>query len=778
MPKRRTRATKTKRSKTSKRKPRSKVRRRKNKTNRRITVRRIAVALSVLLVIFIAYSFYLDFKIRTKFEGKRWALPAKVYARPLELYAGLALTPAKLLYELRLLGYKQTYNFPQQEGVFMQEHDEFILVTRPFLFSDGLQSSAVIKIRFSDHVIEEIYNFSEEQSVDLMRLEPAVIGGIYPAHNEDRVLVKLEDVPDNLKQAIIAVEDRNFYIHHGVDLRAIARALYSNVRAGGTVQGGSTLTQQLIKNYFLTNKRSLWRKINEAIMSVLIELHYDKNEILEAYINEIYLGQDRQRAIHGFGLASQYYFNKNVSDLNLNEAVVLVALIRGPSYYDPNRHPKRLLKRRNLVFKILEQQDIISARTQLRSSSSPLGINYGKPGFSTANPGYIHLVKRQLRQYYRDSDLTSEGLKIFTNMDPWVQKELASSISRQLRRSKRFDDKRDPLQIAAIISDTNTGSVLALQGGRKASYAGFNRAIDARRPIGSLIKPAIYLSALRSQKYSVLSMLSDKTIRVRGPNNKTWQPDNYDEREHGDVPFYYALTKSFNLATVRLGLDVGYELIAKTLNDLGIKRPVPAYPSMLLGSLELTPLEVATMYQTFASSGFRTPLLAIRGVMTGEGDVLSRFPVNVVQTINSENVVRINSILQNVAKTGTAKKLAVTLPSLHAAGKTGTTNDLRDSWFAGFTGGQLGVVWMGADKNRSTGLTGASGALNVWLDTMKNIDTPSLSLSADDSIIPYTIVDGGVIAVPEDCDNVVELFVSKNTKVMSQDTCAIELEAN
>ncbi len=767
MPKRRSRKTRTNQSSITKRHTRHRSH------NKRVKpwFKLYRTWFGILLTIFLVYCGYLDYIIRSEFEGKRWAIPATVYARPLELYSGLPINADKFLRELKLLGYKQVQGIPKTQATFTYSDYEFMLVTRPFRFPDVETGSETIRLTINSESIESITSLTTDKQIDLFRMEPAILGGIYPAHNEDRVLVKLEQVPTLLTRAIVAVEDKNFYSHHGLDFKAIARAAWRNLLARAAVEGGSTITQQLVKNYFLTNTRSLWRKFNEAIMSVLLEIHYDKNEILESYINEIYLGQDRQRAIHGFALASQYYFDKPINSLELDEIVILVALIRGPSYYDPNKKSVRLKKRRNLVLKLLEKQNIISHANVQKISAQPLNIQKGKPGFVTANPDYINLVKRQLRQYYRLQDLTSEGLKIFSSMDPLIQHSLVESVKRQLRILKSHDSKTDPLQVAAIISDTSTGEILALTGGRHATFAGFNRAIDAKRPIGSLIKPGIYLAALRSGKYNLLSTLDDKTIRLRGQDKTIWQPDNYDLKEHGEVPFYYSLIKSFNLATVRLGLDVGFDKISDTLNRLGVERNIPAYPSILLGSLELTPIEVAKMYQTLAATGFQTPLQSIRAVMTADGTVLSRFPVKVTQTLNATNVMQINSILQANAKIGTASLIARQLPDLNAAGKTGTTNDLRDSWFAGFSGRHLGVVWMGADKNRSIGLTGSSGALKIWVDVFKKIKTEPLSLQADEGIVEYRLDFASGRSVPAGCGNAISLMIDSNVTVTKLDDC-------
>ena len=329
------------------------------------------------LVCAVAWVIYLDIVIRLQFEGKRWALPAQVYGRPLELYTGSIMSPQAFRQELEQLGYRYAYRV-SEPGTFSQNGGDFRLYRRAFQFWDGDAPAQLLDVRFSDSMVEHVQDATIGTELDIVRLEPPRVGGIYPGHREDRVLIKLEEVPVLLPKGLVAVEDRDFYQHHGVAPRAIARAVLANLKAGATVQGGSTMTQQLVKNFFLSNKRSLWRKANEAVMALLLEWHYDKDEILEAYLNEIYLGQEKSRAIHGFGLASHFYFDRPVQNLTLPQIATLIALVRGPSYYDPERHPERLRKRRDLILEIMAEQGVITQAQANQAKITGLGIAKGQ----------------------------------------------------------------------------------------------------------------------------------------------------------------------------------------------------------------------------------------------------------------------------------------------------------------------------------------------------------------------------------------------------------------
>ena len=691
---------------------------------------RLALSLKALLavtILFGGYLYYLNAVILEKFQGKRWALPAHVYARPLELYPGMRLGPEQLEEEVRALGYRPSAH-PDGTGQFQRSGSSFELHTRGFRYWDGPEPPRHLRLRFQSKHLLALEEVKTHHPVGPVRLEPLRIGGIYPTHQEDRVLVRVDEVPPLLTEALIAMEDREFFQHDGISLRGIARALWANLRAGQLVQGGSTLTQQLVKNYFLTSDRSLWRKLQEALMAILLELHYNKQEILEAYLNEVHLGQDGSRAIHGFGLASHFYFGQPINELQPPQLALLVALARGPSYYNPRRHAERARARRNRVLDELTAQKTLPATIVEKWRTAPLGITEHPPGGASPYPAFMDLVRRQLQRDYREEDLTSEGLQIITTLDPRVQRAAEKGLQKQLQSLERHHRlSAGSLEGAAVVTGTEDGEVLAIVGGRETRFAGFNHALDAVRPIGSLIKPAVYLTALASGKYTLTSPLQDVPVRIAERNGRIWAPDNYDGLAHGSVPLHLALAKSYNLATARLGLSLGIPQILEMLHELGVERRAPAYPALLLGAMALSPIEVTQMYQTLAAGGFRTPVRAIRDVFTAEGTPLKRYPLAVKQVVSPAAAYLMTSALQEVVRSGTGRGLASYLPAeVAAAGKTGTTDLLRDSWFAGFTGNYLAVIWVGRDDNRPAQLTGAEGALTVWGTIMQTLDPEPL----------------------------------------------------
>lgn len=688
------------------------------------------------LVVLAGFAIYLDAVVQEKFSGKRWTVPAKVYARPLELFVGQKLTKTDFLTELDALGYRRE-SAASGPGAAAVAGNDVQLHTRGFQFYEGTEPARRINVRFSGAYVAGLSQ-GAGGNLAVARLEPLLVGGLYPAHHEDRILLKLDQVPPYLVETLVAIEDREFFNHYGVSLKSIARAFWINATAGQLRQGGSTLTQQLVKNFYLTNERSLTRKATEAMMALLLELHYDKNEILEAYLNEVFLGQDGQRAVHGFGLASQYLFSQPLAELKLHQVALMVGMVKGPSYYNPRRFPERALERRNLVLDVLAEQGVVPADQVAAAKLKPLGVTQRGSLADSSFPGFLDLVKRQLREDYREEDLTEEGLRIFTSFDPILQMKAEAALSETLKRLSAGRGKGiDEVEAAMLVTSPESGEVQALIGSRQPRFAGFNRALDAVRPIGSLIKPAVYLAALeRPSQYTLTSWLSDTAFSVKGQDGQVWKPQNYDRQAHGNVFLYQALANSYNLSTAKLGLALGVPTVLKTLERLGVSREFPAYPSMLLGAGSLTPLEVAGMYQTLANGGFNTPLRGIRSVLTAEGEPLKRYPFHIQQRFDPGAIYLVQNAMQRVMREGTGRSVYSQLPaSLNLAGKTGTSNDSRDSWFAGFSQDLLTVVWLGRDDNGKTPLTGATGALQVWTGFMRKADPLPLDMPLPDNVI-------------------------------------------
>jgi penicillin-binding protein 1B len=700
---------------------------------------------------FFSYLGYLDYNVRKQFEGKRWAIPARVYASPVELYAGYALSAEKFEALLKMLHYRED-PILSAEGTYFKNGSQISVKTRNFAFWDQHQPSMLMQLDFTDTGIEKITDLTKSQDIAIIRMDPVQIGSFYPTIKEDRVLIKLEEAPDTLVKGLLASEDRDFYQHFGVSLRGIARAMWTNVRAGGMVQGGSTITQQLVKNFYLTNKRSLSRKIKEALMALILEYHYTKNEILEAYLNEIYLGQNGGSSVHGFGLASEFYFGSTLKDLPLEQVASLVALVRGPSEYDPRRYPDRALQRRNLVLDQMATEGYITLDQEVDAKAKALNVIPRTQRSSNRYPGFLDLVKRQLGQDYREEDLTSQGLRIFTTLDTQVQDILEKTVATKLNQLEKLP-RANNLETAVIVTRRDSGEVAALTSGRENLAGGFNRALDALRPIGSLIKPAVYLTALEyPNKYTITTRVSDSSIVVKGQNGTDWMPKNYDHREHGSVALHTALAKSYNLATVHVGMDVGIARTAKTLKNMGVTRQLDMFPSLLLGAASLTPIEVTQMYQTLAGDGFSTPIKGIRAVVDTDGKQLQSYPFTVRQAVDPAATYIVNTMLQEVMHEGTGHSAYSSFPKNYGlVGKTGTTNDAKDSWFAGYTGDYLSVVWVGRDDNKPIGLTGSTGALPIWTALMQKISTQPVNLILPDNVKLVWVEPGSGLLASKDC---------------------------
>jgi penicillin-binding protein 1B len=730
-----------------------------------------ALKLSLVgLVVLACFAVYLDSIVQEKFSGKRWTIPAKVYARPLELFVGQKLSRDDFLIELDALGYRRE-SVANGPGAASVNGNNVDLNTRGFQFYEGADPAQQIHVRFSGDYVADL-TAANGSKLAVARLEPLMIGGLYPKNLEDRILIKLDQAPPYLLDTLVTVEDRDFYHHFGVSPKSIARAFWVNASAGQMRQGGSTLTQQLVKNFYLTNERSITRKLTEAMMAILLEIHYSKQEILEAYLNEVFVGQDGQRAVHGFGLASQYFFSQPLSELKLHQVALLVGLVKGPSYYNPRRNPDRALERRNLVLDLLEQQGVATPEAVAAAKKMPLGVTRTGSLADSSFPDFLDLVKRQLRQDYRDEDLTEEGLRIFTSFDPILQMKSEAAVRESFAKiagRKGSDD----METAMVVTNPETGEVQALIGSRQAGFAGFNRALDAVRPIGSLVKPAIYLTALeRPQQYTLTSWVPDEPFQVKGADGQIWKPQNFDHKAHGNIFLYQGLAHSYNLSSAKLGLDLGVPNVFKTLTKLGVTRDWPAFPSMLLGAGALSPIEVATMYQTIASGGFNTPLRGIRSVLTAEGEPLKRYPFQIQQRFDPGSIYLLQNAMQRVMREGTGKSVYNVLPSsLNLAGKSGTTNDSRDSWFAGFSQDLLAVVWMGRDDNGKTPFTGATGALQVWTSFMKKADPLPLDMAMPDNVVQAWVNASTGQGTDASCPGAVQMPYIRGSEPQPGPTC-------
>ncbi|HHF2910811.1 penicillin-binding protein 1B [Vibrio alginolyticus] len=672
------------------------------------------VALAAVLLF---VGIYLDSVVKERFEGQLFELPTVVYARILNLSPGENITIQELRNELDVLNYRKVSQ-PRYPGEYSSSSTRIELIRRPFEFADGPEPDRHIMLHFSDSGLKRIQSLESRGDLGYLRLEPKMLGMLEKDRDEQRLFLRRDQFPEILVDALLATEDRDFYQHDGVSPLAIARALVANIKAGRTVQGGSTLTQQLAKNLFLTRDKTLWRKVREAYIALILDYRYSKDRILEAYLNEVYLGQSGGEAIHGFGLASRYYFGQPIQELRIDQLAMLVGMVKGPSYYNPIRYPERTKERRDLVLRLLMQQNMLTSEQYEQAVSRPLDTQ-SKPRIASRQPAYFQQLSIELKEKVGERFKAETGLRVFTSLDPVSQSKMEQAIAKKIPELAKRGGKE--LEAAAVAVDRHSGEIRAMVGGKRVGYEGFNRALNASRPIGSLVKPAIYLTALEQpHKYNLGTTLHDTPLSLKSSKGNVWTPRNYDRKYRGDVPLYIALAKSLNVPTVRLGMALGIPEVSNTLERLGVnKDEIRPVPSMFLGSFSLTPFEVAQMYQTLTNSGKRAKLTALRSVMDMEGNVLYQSLPRSSRAVDEQAAWLTTYAMKQGVAQGTGRFLQSQFGWAALAGKTGTSNDNRDSWFVGVDGREVTTIWLGRDDNKPVNLTGSSGALRVYAEYLK-----------------------------------------------------------
>ena len=699
----------------------------------------LLLKLFIVFVVLIAiYGVYLDQKIRSRIDGKVWQLPAAVYGRMVNLEPDMSISKNEMVKLLEATQYRQVSKMTRP-GEFTVQAKSIEMIRRPFDFPDSKEGQVRARLTFDGDRLDTIENMDNNRQFGFFRLDPRLITMLSSANGEQRLFVARNGFPDLLVDTLLATEDRHFYEHDGISLYSIGRAVLANLTAGRTVQGASTLTQQLVKNLFLSSERSYWRKANEAYMAVLMDARYSKDRILELYMNEVYLGQSGDNEIRGFPLASLYYFGRPVEELSLDQQALLVGMVKGASIYNPWRNPKLALERRNLVLRLLQQQQVIDQELYDMLSARPLGVQ-PRGGVISPQPAFMQMVRQELQSKLGDKVKDLSGVKIFTTFDSVAQdaaEKAAVEGIPALKKQRKLSD----LETAMVVVDRNTGEVRAMVGGAEPQYAGYNRAMQARRSIGSLAKPATYLTALSQPNlYRLNTWIADAPISLRQPNGQVWSPQNDDKQFSGQVMLVDALTRSMNVPTVNLGMALGLPAIVDTWQKLGVSKdqlhPVPA---MILGALNLTPIEVAQAFQTIASGGNRAPLSALRSVIAEDGSVLYQSFPQAERAVPAQAAYMTLWTMQQVVQRGTGRQLGAKYPGLHLAGKTGTTNNNVDTWFAGIDGREVVITWVGRDNNQPTKLYGASGAMSIYQRYLANQSPVPLNLVA-----PEDIVDMGV----------------------------------
>jgi penicillin-binding protein 1B len=669
------------------------------------------------------YGWHLAVDIEQRFTARRWSVPSKVYSDTTLLYPGQRINSDLFKDKLEALGYRKVQYQPALKGELQISPDAITIFLNDLKTPWNNRKGFPVRITLTEGIIKSIIAIENDEAVPILELEPEEISLFFGAERERRQLISIQEVPGHLIHAVLAAEDSRFYQHLGIDFRGILRALFTNLRHGSIRQGGSTLTQQLAKNYFLTPARTLTRKFKEVLISLIIEFKYEKEEILEIYLNEIYLGQKGSVAINGVGEASFFYFGKPVKELGRAEAATIAGLIKAPNHYSPYQDEARCLSRRNFVLNAMHTKGWLSQedlQADLRVPVKTVGFAvHGKKA-----PYFVDYLEQQINTLYRPEDLSSLGLSIYTTLDSQVQAAAENALAKGLERLERMkpelrrDDPAQKLQGAVIVMQPGTGYILALVGGRNYTISQFNRISQARRQPGSAFKPFVYLSGL--DKFSPSDMLSNQpqTYTVDG---KTWEPQNFEPVTRYTVSLRNALTMSYNLATVDLAMKTGLDHIVDTAKKFHFSTPLEAYPSLALGAFEVIPLELARSYCVFAADGVQPYPLSLKGVVDENGKTLEQKHLQIERLIPPQKAFIMNFMLQSVVTAGTARSLKNRGIFWPVAGKTGTTNDFKDAWFVGYTPDILALVWVGFDNGDSILATGSSAALPIWAELMNSI---------------------------------------------------------
>jgi len=711
----------------------------------------VVIGLGVLL-----YCCHLSVQIEKRFSARRWSIPSKVFSDITILYPGQTVNPALFHEKLHRLGYREVTRVTEHEGELR------IVGSAVELFLHDLQTPSLrregfpVRILLSQNQIESIIRLDNGTSLPILELEPEEIMLFFGPEREQRQLISIDQAPRHLIHAVLAAEDSRFYRHHGFDFRGALRALFTNLRHGTVRQGGSTITQQLAKNYFLTPERTFSRKLKELLMSLTMEVMYEKNEILEIYLNEIYLGNKGSVSINGVGEASYFYFGKPVSDLSLLEAATLAGLIKGPNHYSPYVDNERCRDRRNVVLRAMRQNEWISTQELETILDSPVTTvsprEYGKKA-----PYFIDYLSEQLTALYPPEALSDLGFSIYTTLDTQVQMAAERALTTGLARLedmnprlKRLEPQKK-LQGAILVMQPKTGYVLAMLGGRDYSVSQFNRITQARRQPGSAFKPFVFMSGL--DDFTPADLLSNEP-RSYEIDGEIWQPQNYEPVTEECVSLRSALARSINLATVDLAMKVGLNHVVHTAKSFDFSTPIQPYPSVALGAYEVVPLELARAYCAFAADGVLPYPLSLKAVLNEEGRILERRHMSIKSVVSPAKAFIMSSMLRSAVIEGTARgltNLGITFP---LAGKTGTTNGFRDAWFVGYTPDILALVWVGFDDGSSIYAPGSAVALPIWAELIKSIPQ---HVSGDWFKMPPGVVkrivcaESGQLAIPGSC---------------------------
>jgi len=651
--------------------------------------------------------------------------PTRVYARPSVLYLGMRPSRGLVENQLRQLGYRPVRRRDVEPGEYRLGSREWVIGERGFRHHDKYRpgGSVIIRLGHDGRIVRLVDGNGQRPTY--VALEPELIGSFLGAAGKDRIPVRLRDVPDHLVEAILSTEDKRFFEHKGLDLRRIAAATLANLRAGRIVQGASTLTQQLARTLYLSPRRTFTRKLRETAIALVLEWRYSKEEILEAYLNEVYLGQDGSAAVHGVGRAARHYFGRDVSALDLSEAATLAALIRGPSLYSPFRSPDAARSRRDLVLTQMLERGVITEETYQEARSASFDLRAVQPQTRSVQY-FVDFVGEQLQASHGSEALEGGGLAVFTTLNVRLQRAAEQAVREGLSQLEaQYPDLagQDARPQAALVAlDPRSGEILALLGGRDYGESQFNRAVKARRQPGSAFKPIVALAALSrrgwkddadDRPFTLASVLHDERLVVQTPQGP-WEPVNYDERFRGPISLREALERSLNVPFARLGMAVGPVRIVETAQNLGIEGPLRPVPSIALGSSEVTPLELTRAFGVLAAGGYRSSLRATLAVLDRDAKLVERSEPAGEQVYDPAEAYLVTSALRGAVERGTGRGLRALGYVGDVAAKSGTTNNFRDGWFIGYTPALAVGVWVGFDDGRTIGLPGARVALPIF----------------------------------------------------------------
>ncbi len=700
---------------------------------------------SLLLAGVIALGYFTT-RVVARFDGRRWNLPSRIYSDLYTLRPGDAASIPVLCAKLGRLFYQESDGPPERPGHFRREKDALEIHTRGFRYPGRTFPGARVRIVVGSGRARALTDAAGD-AVPALNLEPELLGSVFGAELEDRTVIRLSEAPQSLVDAILVTEDREFFRHTGVSVRRLFGAVFRTL-TGGMKQGGSTLTQQLVKNLYLSPERTLRRKATEAVMAVVLDARYSKDEILEAYLNEIYLGRRGAIAVTGVGEAARYYFGAEVSDLDLAESATLAGMIRAPNAYSPLRNPERARQRRDLVLRLMHEEGKVDEAAMRAAMAEPITPRT-RVEDRTRAPHFVDFVKGELAERY-GQQLQSEGLQVYTTLDVDLQQAGQRAVTQGLEslekayRRLTSASREAPLQGALIVLEPQTGGVRALVGGRDYRLSQFNRVTQAHRQPGSLFKPFVYLAAFARRDMdppvTPATILMDSPITVewgQKTDEETWTPRNYDGDYRGPMSARHALERSINIPTVRVSLMAGLPFVLGAARGAGIGSRLRGYPSVALGAFEISPMEIAGAYAVFANSGVRVAPNAIVGVMTGDGTVLDRKAAPLSPALPADAVFLVNSILKGAVDHGTAAGARARGLAGVLAGKTGTTNDGRDAWFVGFSPRFLTAVWVGYDDNRGLNLSGTQAAVPIFADFARSAPA---QFFAEDFPVPSDIV--------------------------------------